>query len=248
MTVLSSEDRACRISFEIFDGPLDLLLTLVKERELDIATVPLATVAEQYLEYISLMEALNVALAAEYLVVATTLVFLKSKSLLPPAPIEFTDEEAQTAEEVEERLRARLVAYSKYREAGEAMRERALEASAFFYRDSGDPSTELTQRYLIDAQRLSNAFIAMLRNARPQHKSIARERVSLLAQMDFVLRKVRQQGETLFSVLCRGLGRESIIVTFLAVLELIRRNRITFEQSEAFDEIRLLPSAALGGV
>lgn len=239
MTIRSAKNGACRVSLEVFDGPLDLLLSLVKERQLDIASVPLATVAQQYFEYISLMEALDVELAAEYLVIAATLVFLKSKSLLPPIPGAFVDEEAETAEQVEERLRARLMAYSKYREAGEALRELASEAAAFYFRDSGDPAGRLTQRYRIEASRLSNAFLAMLRNAKEERRTVARERVSLLAQMDYVMRRIRADGGTLFSALCAELGQESIIVTFLAVLELIRRNRIGFEQAHAFGDIKL---------
>lgn len=225
----------------VFDGPLDLLLHLVKEKELDIATVPLATMAEQYFAYISQMEELNIEVAAEYLVIAATLVYLKSKSLLPAIPSEFLSDDEETPEQVEEKLRARLIAYSKYREVGEELRNRALEAAAFYYREAGDPGTELTQHYRIDAQRLTDAFMAMLRNAKPERRTIARERVSLLAQMDYIMKAIREKGEVLFSALCHELGRESIIVTFLAILELIRRRRVSFEQPEAFDDIRLIP-------
>ena len=239
MSLGAAEENACRVSLPVFDGPLDLLLHLVKERELDIATVPLATVAQQYFEYISLMESLDVELAAEYLVIAATLVFIKSRSLLPAIPSEFADESEETPEEAEERLRARLIAYSKYRDVGEHLRERRLEAMSFFYRDAGDPASELRQRYRVDPQRLTNAFLVMLKNARPERRTIARERVSLLAQMDYIMRKIREQGEVMFSALCHELGRESVIVTFLAILELIRRNRVGFDQPENFEDIRL---------
>lgn len=238
---------AWRVSFELFDGPLDLLLHLVKEKQLDIATVPLASVAEQYFEYISLMESIDVEIAAEYLVIAATLVFLKSKSLLPPIPSEFLDDDSETPEQIEEKLRQRLIAYSKYREVGEELRTRQLEAGAFYYRDAGDPNSELTQRYRIDPQRLTNAFLAMLRNAKPERRTIARERVSLIAQMDYIMKKIREQGEVLFSALCHELGRESIIVTFLAILELIRRRRVDYEQPELFDDIRLFAVTATQG-
>jgi segregation and condensation protein A len=239
-----TDEHKLRVSFEVFDGPLDLLLSLVKERQLDIATVPLATVAEQYLTYISMMEALDVEIAAEYLVIAATLVFLKSKALLPPIPSEFQDEEAETPEQVEERLRQRLIAYSKYREVGEELRSRQLEASSYYYRDSGDPVSELRQRYRVDPEKLTRAFIAMLRSARPEKRTIARERLSLMASMDYIMRRVREDGEALFSKLCHELGmtRESIIVTFLAVLELIRRHRVGYEQPELFDDIRIFPA------
>ncbi len=233
--------ESLRVSVEVFDGPLDLLLSLVKERQLDIATVPLAIVAEQYLAYVSMMESLDVEVAAEYLVIAATLVFLKSKALLPPIPSEFQDEEAETPEQVEERLRQRLIAYSKYREVGEDLRARQLEASSYFYRDAGDPVSELRQRYRVDPEKLTRAFIAMLRSARPEKRTIARERLSLMASMDYIARRVREEGEAHFSKLCRelGMGRESIIVTFLAILELIRRHRVGYDQPELFDDIRI---------
>lgn len=238
---MNSTDSGLRVSFEVFDGPLDLLLNLVKERQLDIATVPLATVAEQYLSYVSMMESIDVEVAAEYLVIAATLVFLKSKALLPPIPSEFTDEEAETPEQVEERLRARLIAYSKYREVGQELRERQLEASSYFYREAGDPAGEMRQRYRIAPEKLTTAFIAMLRSARPEKRTIARERLSLMASMDYIMRRIREDGEVHFSKLCHELGmaRESIVVTFLAILELIRRRRVDYDQPELFDDIRL---------
>lgn len=224
------------------------MLGLIKEQQLDIATVPLATVAEQYLQYVRALQARDVEIAAEYLVIAATLVFLKSRALLPPIPQEFVDDESETPEEVEERLRRRLIAYSKYRELGEELREYQRDASAFFYREPGDPAGEIVQRYEIDPEKLKRAFIAMLAQARPQKSSIAGERVSLLASMDYIMSRIKQRGEAYFSELCAELGmsREVIIVTFLAILELIRRRRLGFEQPEAFDDIRLFaaPKAA----
>ncbi|MBV8600280.1 MAG: segregation/condensation protein A, partial [Candidatus Eremiobacteraeota bacterium] len=110
MSVIPAPERACHVVLQnVFDGPLDLLLSLVKEQQLDIATVPLATVADQYFAYISAMEELDVEVAAEYLVIAATLVFLKSRSLLPPIPPEFMAEGEESPEVVEERLRQRLI-------------------------------------------------------------------------------------------------------------------------------------------
>lgn len=229
---------------DAFDGPLDLLLGLIKEQQLDIATVPLASVAEQYLAYVRAMQARDVETAAEYLVIAATLLFLKSKALLPPIPQELLDEESETPEEVEERLRRRLIAYSKYRELGEELREHQNEASSFFYREPGDPAGEILQRYDINPEKLKRAFVAMLAQARPEKRSIARERVSLIATMDYIVKRIKDSGEAYFSHLCRELGmtRDVIVVTFLAILELVRRRRIGFEQPEAFDDIRLFPA------
>jgi len=229
------------VRLDAFDGPLDLLLSLIKEQQLDVATVPLATVAEQYLEYVRALEARDVEIAAEYLVIAATLLFLKSRALLPPIPQELVDEEGETPEEVEERLRRRLIAYSKYRELGEQLREYQAEARSFFYREPGDPAGEMVQRYHVDPEKLKIAFMTMLAQARPEKRSIARERVSLIASMDYIMRRIKERGEAHFSELCAELGmtREVIIVTFLAMLELIRRRRLGFDQPEAFDDIRL---------
>lgn len=236
-----TDDTALRVQIDVFDGPLDLLLSLIKEQQLDISTVPLAAVAEQYLDYVRMMEALDVEVAAEYLVIAATLVFLKSKALLPPIPQEFLDESEDTPEQIEERLRRRLIAYSQYRELGQQLRARQDEASGFYYRDSGDPTSELMQRYRVAPEKLTRAFLAMLAQARPEKREIVRERVSLIAQMDYITRKVKEQGEVFFSALCQELGmtREVIIVTFLAILELVRRHRVAFEQADIEDDIRL---------
>ncbi len=242
--VLAADERKLRVSLDVFDGPLDLLLSLVREQRLDIATVPLAIVADQYFAFISAMHDIDVELAAEYLVIAATLVFLKSKSLLPPLPVEFEDAE-ESAGAVEARLRERLIAYSKYRDAGIDLRARALDAAAYYVRpEGGDPSAELVQRYRVEPAKLAAALAAALRAAKPEKRSIVRERVSLIEQMEYVLRIVRAAGGAQFFALVAQFDRPAIIVTFLAVLELVRRGRITYAQAVAFDDIELRAVAA----
>ena len=241
MTASPVDERACRVSVDVFDGPLDLLLNLVKEQQLDIATVPLALVADQYFAYISAMEVLDVEIAADYLVIASTLVFLKSKAMLPPIPQEFETSE-ESAESVEARLRERLIAYSRYRDASRDLQARALEAAAFYVRtEGGDASVEFTQRYKIDVAKLARALEAALRSAKPEVRTIVRERVSLNEQMDLVVKTMRREGRASFFALIANGDRFTIIVTFLAVLELVRRGRIVVAQSAAFDDIDLLP-------
>ncbi len=217
------------------------MLTLVRERQLDIATVPLALVAQQFFDYIGVMEALDVEIAAEYLVIAATLVFLKSKSLLPPIPAEFQAEGVETAEEVEEELRRRLIAYSKYKGVADELRTRLAEAESFYFRDAGDSSAEVRQRYRIAPDKLGRALLAAVRGARPERRTIARERFSIARQMEFVVRVVREGGPVEFISLCRDLDRGGVIATFLAILELIRQRRLAFEQSTPDDALRLLP-------
>jgi segregation and condensation protein A len=239
------DERACRVSLDVFDGPLDLLLNLVKEQQLDIATVPLAMVADQYFAYISAMEVLDVEIAADYLVIASTLVFLKSKAMLPPIPQEFETSE-ESAESVEARLRERLLAYSRYRDASRDLWTRAQEAAAFYVRaEGGDSGAELTQRYKIDAAKLARALEAALRSAKPEVRTIVRERVSLNEQMDLVVKTMRRDGRASFFALVANGDRFTIIVTFLAILELVRRGRIIVAQSAAFDDIDVLPVTAV---
>jgi segregation and condensation protein A len=208
---------------------------------MDIATVPLALVAQQYFDYVAVMEALDVELAADYLVIAATLVFLKSKSLLPAIPAAFAAEGVESAEEVEAELRRRLIAYSKYKGVAEELRTRLAEAEAFYYREAGDSSAEVEQRYRIVPQKLARALLTAVRNAKPEKRTIARERFSIARQMDFVVRVVRERGSVEFATLCRDLGRGGIIATFLAILELIRQRRLGFEQPSVDDPLRLLP-------
>lgn len=198
-------------------------------------TVPLASVAEQYLAFVTGMESLNIDTAAEYLVIAATLAFLKSRSLLPPLPAELIEEGEQSPEEVEERLRQRLIAYSKFREVAPALRERADEASGFYWRPSGDPEADLNQRYSIDSQRLARALERALAQAKPERRTIVRERFSLVLQMEHVMRRIRSEGKLTFTALIGGYDRAGIIVTFLAILELVRQNRVAMNQG-AYDE------------
>jgi segregation and condensation protein A len=239
LSLIPATERTCHVVLQNFDGPLDLLLHLVKEQELDIATVPLATVADQYFAYISAMEEIDVELAAEYLVMAATLVFLKSRSLLPPIPPEFMAEGDETPEMVEERLRQRLITYSKYREAGDELRRFLAEAGAHYFRDGGDATSELRQRYRIVPDKLGLALLAVLSAAKDDKRTIVRDRFTVAEQMSHVMTTIRRDGSAMFSQLCAQLDRGGVIATFLAILELIRRGRIDFEQPETFADIRL---------
>lgn len=212
----------------------------MREQRLDIATVPLARVAQQYFEYIAVMDALDVEIAAEYLVIAATLVFLKSKSLLPAIPAEFAAAGEESAEDVEERLRRRLIAYSTYKGAAQDLRARQAEADSFYFREAGDTTAQTVQRYRIFPEKLAQALLAAVRAAKPEKRTIARERFSIARQMEFVARVVREQGAVEFIALCRDFDRGGVIATFLAILELIRQRRLAYEQGAPEDPLRLL--------
>ena len=207
--------------------------------------MPLASVAQQYFDYIAVMDALDVEVAAEYLVIAATLMFLKSKSLLPAIPAAFVSEDEESAEEVEERLRRRLIAYSTYKGVSEDLRRRREEAESYFYREAGDPAAEVVQKYRIAPVKLANALMAALRASKPEKRTIVRERFSIARQMEYVARVVRERGAVEFSELCATFDRPGIIATFLAILELIRQRRLAYEQPEPTEPLRLLPFVPL---
>ncbi|MDQ2817865.1 MAG: segregation/condensation protein A [Candidatus Eremiobacteraeota bacterium] len=226
----------------MFDGPLDLLLRLVTQEDIDIARVSLASVCEQYLAYVSLMEALDIDVASEYLVIAATLVFIKSKRLLPPPPPPFVDDVAIEAADAEETLRERLRAYHYFKQAGAMLRQR-LERNAAYYPRPPAQEEGLTQRYALDAEALAAAFARVIENARAKPAIVKRDAYSVIVKMNWTLAQVRERGSLLFSELIAGCQRLEIIVTFVAVLELLRQRKIGFAQTRAFADILLLPAS-----
>lgn len=228
----------CSVHLEGFDGPLDLLLSLVREQKFDVCTVPLAAVAEQYLAYVAAMEVLNVDAAAEYLVIAATLGFLKSRSLLPALPSELEELGEESPEAIEERLRRRLITYSRFRNIALGLKDRADEATGFYLRPGGDAEAQLHQHFRIDSERLSRALIKALSHAKPERRTILRERYSMVLQMEHVLTIVRAGITSSFFSLVRDYDRVGTIVTFLAILELVRQGRLTIAQ-QGEDDIEL---------
>jgi segregation and condensation protein A len=210
-------------------------------QDLDITTVSLASVCAQYLSYLAMMEALDVEIASEYLVIAATLVFIKSKKLLPPPPPPFTDELADEAIAAEEALRQRLLAYQHYKQAGGTLRERFEENAAYYPR--GTVVEEgLVQHFVLDVKTLVEAFARVLANAEARPSVVKREAFSVVVKMNYVLKLVRERATITFGELIEGCAKLEIVVTFLAVLELIRARKITYVQTKLFDDISFAPA------
>jgi segregation and condensation protein A len=191
--------------------------------------------------YLSLMEALDIEVASEYLVIAATLVFIKSKKLLPPPPPPFADELADEAAIAEEALRQRLIAYRHFKEAAAGMRER-FEENASYYPRGSTAEDGLVQHYVLDAQTLAQAFARVLANAEARPAVVKRESFSVVVKMNYVLRIVRDRSAVLFSELIAGCERLEIVVTFLATLELVRARKIVYAQTALFDDITFRPA------
>jgi len=224
------------VKLDVFDGPLDLLLQLVLAQDLDITKVSLASVCEQYLAYIALMESLDIELASEYLVIAATLIFIKSKRLLPPPPPPFVDELAEEAAAAEEALRQRLLAYQHFKVLGLDLRERFEENRSFYPRTVVNEEG-LVQRYKIRSEMLAAAFMRALDAAQARPMVVKRETFSVVVKMNYLLRQIKSQGQLMFFSLVGGCQPLEIVVTFLAALELVRSHKIVCTQATPFGDI-----------
>ncbi len=230
------ESRAPHVEIEGFEGPLDLLLQLIEEQRLDILTVRLGELADSYLARVRAMAELPAEEVAAFLVIASRLVLIKARSLLPQA----TPEEVQSAEADEAELRARLLEYQAVRERAAALRASLDEGRRTFHREGG--TVELPPRGG-DVSALSAAWqkvLALAREAREEESVAPGERYSVEDRALEIEELVSAQGQVAFTALL--LERPTLgfaVVTFLAILDLFRRGVIDLQQSDLFGEITI---------
>ncbi len=228
---------ALEVFLEAFEGPLDLLLYLIKRQNLDVLDIPVAQITEQYMEYVELMKALNLELAAEYLVMAALLGEVKSRSLLPRPEIVPDEEDDPRAE-----LIRRLQEYERFKKAAEDIDDLPrLERDIRVAQAEKPAYVRKRQEPDVDLRELLLAFRDVLHRV-DMHEShhISRERLSTRARMTQVL-DVLRHGEfvpfvALFDV---SEGRAGVIVTFLAVLELIKGSMVEIIQQAPFSPIHV---------
>lgn len=235
------------VRLEHFSGPLDLLLYLVRREEVNIYDIPIALITEQYLVHIADLSALDIDRASEFLVMAATLLQIKARMLLPkpPAPEPEADPEADLDPRAE--LIAQLVAYGAYKEAAAELARRQEAQKHVFGRGlfaEAEGERPLAGVALPD---LVAAFAEILRE-QWNWREVPREEIPLrekLREISFRLAR-HPQGVRFVELFSRGGGRTELIVTFLAVLELIRQKRAVAQQHETFGEIWVRrPLAAL---
>lgn len=239
-----------KVDLEVFEGPLDLLLYLIRRDELDIYDIPIGRITEQYMKYIEMMRQLNLDVAGEFIVMAATLMVIKSRMLLPVD--RRTSEDSGDEEWVDPRLDLvrQLVEYKKFKDAAGKLAEYELRRMESFDYGGGRPKFEKTQKDKESAIEnlgifdLLSAFQDVLArlNEMP-HEELKGSRWSVPDKMDFVLNRVRSDGQLAFSTLfVETSPRGEVIVTFLALLELLRQHRVVIYQNAAFHEITILPS------
>jgi segregation and condensation protein A len=237
------------VKIDAFEGPLDLLLHLINRLEIDIYDIPVAQITEQYLIYIHTMNELKLDVASEFLVMAATLLAIKSKMLLPKhedEPIE-DDPGLQLEEDPREELVERLIEYRKYKEAAHDLKVLEQERNLMFTKAPSDLSDFAKEIQPENAEPhvtlydMLAAFQKLLRRKklqRPLATKIARQEISIDKRMTEILEELRTvKGRKSFNDLFPHPSKEHIVVTFLAILELIKRKEIDVEQQENFSEI-----------
>ena len=237
-----------RIQFEVFEGPLDLLLYLVKEEEVDIYEVNLTKIATQFIEYIEVMRQLDLEIAGEFLVMASTLMYIKSRELLPLDQQVETEEEADGDDPRWELIR-QLVEYRKFKDAAARLQEREEEQEKTYARVPGKLEPEApaalprSQASLFD---LVNAVSAVLKRFQQQDapREIFEDKWTVSEKIE-TLRQVLAERASVrfFELFAATTSRSEVVVTFLALLELIRLRHLVAFQSAPFQEIEIARAA-----
>ncbi len=228
---------ALEIFLEAFEGPLDLLLYLIKRQNIDILEINVSDITEQYMAYVDLMEAAQFELAAEYLVMAATLAEIKSRILLPRH-----EEEEEDEEDPRTQLIRRLQEYERFKKAAEDIGELPRMERELYQVSADLPELErVTPDPDVDLQSVLQALADVLRRVEMfEHHHIQRETLSTREKMSEILARVsNQKFVPLVSLLLREEGRLGVVVTFLAVMELMKDSMIEIVQSEPFGPIHL---------
>ena len=241
-------EAAYEVKVGAFEGPLELLLHLIKKHEINIYDIPIALITQQYIETLDLMKSLNLSIAGEFLVMAATLIHIKSKTLLPP------EEKEEGAEEEDPRreLVARLLEYQKFKDAAEHLEERESLWREIFQKEPSPspellpeevPLVDLSLYHLLDALK---HVLARIPDKRVLQVTI--DELTVKDRMQFLMERMGQIESILFNDLFEGMRtRHSVVVTFLALLEVIRLGLIRVVQGDACGPLRLFKTKNLSG-
>ena len=230
-----------KVKFEVFEGPLDLLLYLIKKEEVDIYDVNLTQLATQFIEYIDVMRMLDLEIAGEFLVMASTLMYIKSRELLPLDQQVETDGE-DDGEDPRWELIRQLVEYKKFKDAAAQLQTLEARQENIFPRLPARPEfiVETPLRPDVSLFDLLNAVNSILKRVSQKEDSrhVFEDKWTVSEKIELILKAIAEEPRLKFSELFEGaLSRTEVVVTFLALLELIRLKQIIVVQPEAFGEI-----------
>lgn len=222
------------VHLEMFEGPLDLLLYLIRKNDLEIADIPIAGITAEYLSYLDIMQVLNLEIAGEFLVMASTLMQIKARMLLPSPETEEDD-----GPDPLEELKAKLIEYQKFKEVAQIMGAREIECANFYYRR---PPVFDKEDFVLDVSLfdLIEGFRAVLQELPNDIKEIVYKEIPIEEKIRQIMDIFDGRSFITFSeILKHQHTRHDLIVCFMAVLELIRLKQIIGRQSRVFDEIRV---------
>lgn len=231
--------EALRVFLEAFEGPLDLLLYLIRRHNLDILNVDVAAITHQYIAYIELMSSLEIELAGEYLLMAATLAEIKSRSLLPRPPKDGDDDEE---EDPRAELIRRLQAYERLKQAAETLGELPRLGRDWFPARAALPPLESRVVHPdVELNELLSALADIMRRAElNQSHQISREALSTRERMLAIMERLEHQRYTPFEALfCLEEGRAGVVVTFMAILELAKEAMIEIVQNAPLSPIHV---------
>jgi len=259
ITINLSEEQLTRftgypVTLPVFEGPLDLLLYLIRRQEININDIPIARITAQFLDYLALLEELDVEVAADFLVMAATLLEIKSRLLLPRPPAELREEDDLEEDDPRAELVRRLLEYQQYKSAAGLLGQRVEDQKQIFSRTMVVPNLPFARPDAglagnPDAFALWTALqevLARVEAAGPHIREVARPKVTIRQQMLHIIKMLDAAPAGIeFAHLIFFVGRPDIptrievIVTFLAMLELMRLHRIIVVQDELFGGIKL---------
>lgn len=245
--ITSEYEADYKVKLEIFEGPLDLLLHLIKKNELDIYDIPISTITRQYLEYVNLMKELNLEIAGEFLVMASSLLQIKSQMLLPSAAEE---ESCEAEEDPRAELIRRLLEYQKYKEAAIMLENRELIGRDLFACRLAEPESENVQKendvLEIDLFELVAAFQNVLKRLPAEnYHEVSVDSISVAERINEILTLLQGKNCVHFDELfVNGYSRDYLIANFLAVLELCKLKMVRIVQVGQFAEIWITPAVS----
>ena len=232
------------VQLEIFEGPLDLLLHLIKKNEVSIAEIPIATITEQYLATLELMQSLDLDVAGEFLVMAATLIHIKSRMLLPAAADE--PEEDEGIDPREELVR-RLLEYQRFKDAAAELEQREVLTRDVFIRAAAAEEVAVAGFREVSLFELLSALHRVIeRVAKDDVHEVILDQITMREKMTLVLDTLRAGGKVLFEALFSAVkSRMEVIVTFLAMLELVKIRAIHIFQEELNGPIQIEAAVAI---
>lgn len=233
-----------KLKLDVFEGPLDLLLYLIKKNEINIYDIPIAVVTQQYMEYVEMMKLLDLELVGDFLVMAATLIQIKSRMLLPPDPVAQEQEEQDPRDE----LVRRLLEYKRFKEAAEELRTREVQRQDLFARAMDEEKTKAlkdeSKEVYFEASLfdLITAFTSVLKNVPEEiFYEIIKEEHTVEQKIHDILHLLLEQPNImLMDLFMKAKNKLDVIVTFLAILELIRLREILVVQKKVFGDIEVI--------